>query len=64
LAGVQTLVWKKVLREQFIRLWIDNLPISKKAAKIHAELTQKGQIIQDADIEVVANFRLNKIFSG
>jgi tRNA(fMet)-specific endonuclease VapC len=51
----------EVLREQFILLWIDNLEISKTAAKIHADLKQKGQIIQDADILIAATALVNNL---
>ena len=51
----------EVLREQFILLWIDNLEISKMAAEIHADLKQKGQIIQDADILIAATALVNNL---
>lgn len=44
----------EILREQLNILWIDNLEISKNASEIYADLKQKGQLIQDADILIAA----------
>jgi tRNA(fMet)-specific endonuclease VapC len=40
----------EILRGQLEMLWIDNLELSKPAAKIHAYLRKTGRPIQDADI--------------
>ena len=51
----------EILRQQYQLLWIDNLEISKTAAEIHADLKQKGQIIQDADILIAATAIVNNL---
>lgn len=51
----------EILRQQYQLLWIDNLEISKIAAEIHADLKQKGQIIQDADILIAATAIVNNL---
>jgi tRNA(fMet)-specific endonuclease VapC len=51
----------EILRQQYQLLWIDNLEISKQAAKIHADLKQKGQIIQEADILIAATALVNNL---
>jgi tRNA(fMet)-specific endonuclease VapC len=44
----------EILRRQLKVLWLDDLKISKKAAEIHADLKQRGLLIQDADILIAA----------
>lgn len=49
---------KLALFEQFCQdypiLFLDDLRIFQKASEIHADLTSKGRIIQDADILIAA----------
>lgn len=51
----------EILRQQYQLLWIDTLEVSKIAAKIHADLKQKGQIIQEADIFIAATALVNNL---
>lgn len=44
----------ETLRKQYRMLWLDDLRISEKAAEIYADLKQRGQLIQDADILIAA----------
>lgn len=49
---------KLVLFQQFCQdypiLFLDDIKIFEKASEIHADLTSRGQIIQDADILIAA----------
>lgn len=49
------------LRHLLNILWIDDLELSKKAAEIHANLKQRGQLIQDADILIAATALINNL---
>ena len=42
------------LRKQFQMLFLDNQAVFEKAAEIHADLKQRGQLISDADIFIAA----------
>lgn len=49
---------KLVLFQQFCQdypiLFLDDIKVFEKASEIHADLTSRGQIIQDADILIAA----------
>ena len=42
------------LRRQFQMLFLDNEEVFDKAAQIHADLKQRGELIEDADIFIAA----------
>ena len=42
------------IRKQFLMLFLDNEQVFDKAAQIHANLKQRGELIEDADIFIAA----------
>ncbi|WP_017295269.1 type II toxin-antitoxin system VapC family toxin [Geminocystis herdmanii] len=42
-------------------LFLDSLAIFEKASEIHADLTKRGQIIQDADILIASTAIINNL---
>ena len=49
------------IRKQFQMLFLDNQAVFDKAAEIHADLKQRGELIQDADIFIATTALLRNL---
>jgi tRNA(fMet)-specific endonuclease VapC len=52
--ATKKLAWFEQFCQDYPILFLDDLRIFQKASEIHADLTRKGRIIQDADILIAA----------
>ena len=52
--ATKKLAWFHQFCQNYLILFLDNLRIFEKASEIHADLTNRGKIIQDADILIAA----------
>ena len=52
--ATKKLAWFQQFCQDYPILFLDDLRIFEKASKIHADLTNRGNIIQDADILIAA----------
>ncbi|MEA5617798.1 PIN domain-containing protein [Cronbergia sp. UHCC 0137] len=52
--ATKKLAWLQQFCEDYPILFLDDLRIFEKASEIHADLTNRGKIIQDADILIAA----------
>ncbi len=52
--ATKKLAWFQQFCQDYPILFLDDLRIFQKASEIHADLTNKGKIIQDADILIAA----------
>ncbi|MEA5577793.1 type II toxin-antitoxin system VapC family toxin [Anabaena sp. UHCC 0451] len=52
--ATKKLAWFQQFCQDYPILFLDNLRIFEKASEIHADLTNRGKIIQDADILIAA----------
>lgn len=51
----------QVFCQDYPILFLDNLAIFEKACEIHADLTKKGKIVQDAYILIAATAVINNL---